>query len=218
MVVEGESTHPDLIVRFYSAIPGPARITDQRIQWFDDVGIDNTVQRYIPGLLLCVLVALQCTQAEYDGLAVVHEPEYLKLTALWIGKSRGFRIVGDQVYRDWSKDFSDMPIYSSICEPLPLPFHHVVFSPSYKDRVKFATSKSRGHPARYWFELVSKEAVRFLNHYLDYHAITVRRYFLGIKQLLQKDPKFGEYRASAPMRGAQYFPMCSKIVGSAWQS
>ena len=129
MVVEGESTHPDLIARFYSAIPGPARNTDQRIQWFDDVGIDNTVQRYIPGLLLCVLVALQRTQAEYDGLAVVHEPEYLKLTALWIGKSRGFRIVGDQVYRDWSKDFSDMPIYSSICEPLPLPFHHVVFSP-----------------------------------------------------------------------------------------
>ena len=98
------------------------------------------------------------------------------------------------------------------------PFHHVVFAPGYKDRVKFTKSKSRGHPARYWFELVSKEAVRFLNHYLDYYALTGRKDFLGLKQLLQKDPKFGEYLATAPTRGAQYFPMYSKTVGSAWQS
>ena len=65
---------------------------------------------------------------------------------------------------------------------------------------------------------VSKEAVRFLNHYLEYHAITGRRDFLGLKQLLEKDPKFGEYLATAPTRGAQYFPTYSKTVGSAWQS
>ena len=70
----------------------------------------------------------------------------------------------------------------------------------------------------HWFELVSKEAVIFLNHYLDYHALTGRRDFLGIKQLLQKDPKFGEYLATAPTCGAPYVPMNSKTVGSAWQS
>ena len=105
-----------------------------------------------------------------------------------------------------------------VTTPPSEPFHHVVFAPGYKDRVKFTKSKSRGHPARYWFELVSKEALRFLNHYLDYHALTGRKDFLGLKQLLQKDPKFGEYLATAPTRGAQYFPMYSKTVGGAWQS
>ena len=105
-----------------------------------------------------------------------------------------------------------------VTTPPSEPFHHVVFAPGYKDRVKFTKSKSRGHPARYWFELVSKEALRFLNHYLEYHALTGGKDFLGLKQLLQKDPKFGEYLATAPTRGAQYFPMYSKTVGGAWQS
>ena len=76
-----------------------------------------------------------------------------------------------------------------VTTPPSEPFHHVVFALGYKDRVKLTKSKSRGHPARYWFELVFKEAVRFLNHYLDYHALTGRRDFLGIKQMLQKRPE-----------------------------
>ena len=105
-----------------------------------------------------------------------------------------------------------------VTTPPSEPFHHVVFAPGYKDRVKFTKSKSRGHPARYWFGLVSKEAVRFLNHNLDYHALTGRRDFLEIKQMLQKNPKFGEYLAIVPTRGAQYSPMYNKTVGSARQS
>ena len=51
------------------------------------------------------------------------------------------------------------------------PLHHVVFSPGYKDRIKFSKSKSRGHPARYWFELVAQEALRAYNSDLDHHAL-----------------------------------------------
>ena len=99
-----------------------------------------------------------------------------------------------------------------VTTPPTEPFHHVVFSTSNKDRVKFTKSKPRGHPARYWFELVSKKAVRFLNHYLDYPD------FLGIKQLHQKNPKFGGYLATAPTRGSRFFTIYHKTVGSAWLS
>ena len=91
-------------------------------------------------------------------------------------------------------------------------------SPGYKDRIKFIKSESRGHPARYWFELVSTDVARLLNRYLDYHAISGRRDFPGLKQPINRDPKFGEYLATARTRGAQYFQMYSKTVGSAWQS
>ena len=110
-------------------------------------------------------------------------------------------------------------LIKSTTTPPTEPLHHVVFCPGYKDRIKFSKSKSRGHPARYWFELVVQEALRAYNSYLDHHALqNLRGDFLGLKQLLQKDCKFGEYLMTAPTRTPSCFPLYRKTVGSAWQA
>ena len=113
----------------------------------------------------------------------------------------------------------------SITTPPDKPQHHVVFSPGYKDRVKFTKSKSRGHPARYWFELVSSEAIRYLNHHIDHSAPPrtegYRRDFLGplgLKQHLNLDPSFGDRLTTAPTRAPTLFPLYQKTVGCAWQA
>ena len=113
-------------------------------------------------------------------------------------------------------------LVQSITTPPDKPQHHVVFSPGYKDRIKFTKSKSRGHPSRYWFELVSSEATRYLNHHIDHTARPrpegYRRDFLGLKQHLSLDPTFGDRLTTAPTRAPSLFPLCQKTVGCAWQT
>ena len=96
------------------------------------------------------------------------------------------------------------------------PLHPVVFSPGYKDRIKFTKSTSRGHPARYWYELVIQDALRAYHQDLDHHAIVDD--FLGLKQRLNSDPKFGEYLMTAPTCTPHCFPLYRMTVGSAWQA
>ena len=81
--------------------------------------------------------------------------------------------------------------------PPSQPLHHVVFSPGYKDRIKFSKSRSRGHPAKYWYELVTKQALIFHNRYLLTNSAEVARDVRGIARLLQKDAKYHDC-ANAP--------------------
>ena len=110
-------------------------------------------------------------------------------------------------------------LIKSTTTPPTDPLHHVLFSPGYKDRIKFAKSKSRGHPARYWYDQVSQEAIRAYHQYLHQHSISdVRRDFLGPKQRINLEAQFGEYLTTAPTRTPQCFPLYRKTVGSAWQA
>ena len=98
------------------------------------------------------------------------------------------------------------------------PLHHVIFSPGYKDRIKFSKSKSRGHPAKYWYQLVTKEALVFHNQYLSASTAEVTKDVRGIASLLQKDAKYGESLMTAPTRQPDLFQLYSRTVGSAWQA
>ena len=110
-------------------------------------------------------------------------------------------------------------LIKSTTTPPADPLHHVMFSPGYKDRIKFTKSKSRGHPARYWYDLVSQETIRAYHQYLNQHSIRdARKDFLGLKQRIHTDAKFGEYLTTAPTRTPQCFPLYRKTVGSAWQA
>ena len=80
------------------------------------------------------------------------------------------------------------------------PLHHVVFSPGYKDRVKFTKGTRRGHPQRYWLELVVAEALQVLKHYLEYNALEHRKDLLGLKQALTQYPDFSKHLETAPTR------------------
>ena len=144
--------------------------------------------------------------------------------ALSIKRSYYSRISNERVWKAAGKPYIPSQkileqqfklLIQCVTTPPTEPFHHVVFVPGYKDRVKFTKSKSRGHPARYWFELVSKEAVRFRNHYLDYHALTGRSDFLGLKQLLQNALSLV---STWQLRLRAERNIYSKTVGSAWQS
>ena len=85
------------------------------------------------------------------------------------------------------------------------------FSPGFTDRIKFTKSKSRGCLGGYWYELVSKEAVRYYQHRLDYHAMPERRRnVLGLKQFLSFDRTFGNTLTTAPTRTPELFP-CSVL-------
>ena len=98
------------------------------------------------------------------------------------------------------------------------PLHHVVFSPGYKDRIKFSKSKSRGHPAKYWYQLVTKEALIFHNHYLSTSTAEVTKDVRGIARLLQKDANYGESLMTAPTRQPDLLQLYSRTVGIAWQA
>ena len=58
--------------------------------------------------------------------------------------------------------------------------HYVVLSPGYKDRVKFTKGNRKGHPQRYWLELITSDATRILAHYLEQTAQEARRDLLGL--------------------------------------
>ena len=79
-----------------------------------------------------------------------------------------------------------------------------MFSPGYKNRMKFAVSKSRAHPARYWYDLVLQEALRAYHSYLAIGDAC--KDFLGLKQRISTDKKFGEYLMAAPARKPHCFP------------
>ena len=101
--------------------------------------------------------------------------------------------------------------------PPSQPLHHVVFSPGYKDRIKFSKSKSRGHPAKYWFELVTKQALVFHNHHLDHSAAESTRDVKGIARLLQKDSAYGSSLTTAPtrQRANLLFSICTdRLLGA----
>ena len=101
------------------------------------------------------------------------------------------------------------------------PIHHVIYSPGYKDRIKFTKSARRGHPSRYWFDMTSKHAVVYLNHYLDHSADPElqesRRDFLGVKHLLQRSPQFRVCLETAPTRNPELFKISSRTLSSARQ-
>ena len=110
-------------------------------------------------------------------------------------------------------------LIKSTTTPPSDPLHHVMFSPGYKDRIKFTKSKSRGHPARYWYDLVSQEALRAYHQYFNQRSINdVCKDFLGLKQRINTDTKFGEYLMTVPTRTPHCFPLYRKTVGSAWQA
>ena len=106
----------------------------------------------------------------------------------------------------------------SMTTPPSQPLHHVVFSPGYKDRIKFSKSQSRGHPAKYWFELVTKQDLVFHNHHLDQSAAKSTRDVKGIARLIQKDPAYGSSLMTAPTRQPSLLQLYSQTIGSAWQA
>ena len=109
-------------------------------------------------------------------------------------------------------------LIKAMTTPPSQPLHHVVFSPGYKDRIRFSKSKSRGHPAKYWFELVSKQALIYHNHYLDHSPQESSRDVKGLARLAQKDPDYGSSLMTAPTRQPDLFQLYSKTIGSAWQA
>ena len=108
-----------------------------------------------------------------------------------------------------------------LAKPPTDPLHHVVFSPGYKDRIKFTKSKHRGHPSRYWMELTIERALPIYHHYLDHTASQqfrdFRRDFLGIKQMLQQNGAFKSHLVAAPTRQPELLRFLQCTVGSAWQ-
>ena len=53
-----------------------------------------------------------------------------------------------------------------LATPPDNPIHHVVFSPGYKDRIKFARAARRGHPQRYWLEQMVEWIYQHSTHIL----------------------------------------------------
>ena len=95
------------------------------------------------------------------------------------------------------------------------PLHHVMFSPGYKDRIKFTKSKSRVHPARYWHDLVSQETLRAYHQYFNQHSINdVRKDFWGPKQRINMHTKFGEYLMTVPTRTPLVFRCVERPMGA----
>ena len=111
--------------------------------------------------------------------------------------------------------FQQQRLTRSLLSPHHDPLHHVVFSPGYKDRIKFTKSRHRGHPRPYWFGLVSNQAVHLLNTYPDHSAVP-RRDFLGVKQLTHTTPRFRWHLQTAPTRFAKEFKFLRRTVGGAW--
>ena len=108
-------------------------------------------------------------------------------------------------------------LVKTLSTPPSDPIHHVVFSPGYKDRVKYTKGKRRGHPQRYWLELVTNDATRILSQYLDQTAQVGRRDLLGVKQQLDKDSSFKSHLETAPTRHTNLFPKHVQKLSCAWQ-
>ena len=87
----------------------------------------------------------------------------------------------------------------------------------FADSLMFCYGVPSGWSTKDWWKDITIACTRAGAHNL-YHDKPGRKVFWGFKQLLHKDPQFGEYLATAPTRAAQYFPMYRKTVGSAWQS
>ena len=102
------------------------------------------------------------------------------------------------------------------------PIHHVVFSPGLKDRVRCTKSARRGHPARYWYELVVDQANRLLRRHLDDPNTPISLPFPqsahGAKRALEHSAHFAKYLVTAPTRFPQFFSMYSQSIGGAWQT
>ena len=108
-------------------------------------------------------------------------------------------------------------LIKTLTTPPQDPLHHVVFSPGYKDRVKFTKGTRRGHPQRYWLELATAEALQVLKHYLEYNALEHRKDLLGLKQALTQYPDFPLHLETAPTRQPELFKRFSQSLGCAWQ-
>ena len=91
------------------------------------------------------------------------------------------------------------------------PFHHVLYSSGYKDRVKFTKKYERGHPGHYWFELVAQEAIQYTNTTLS--DPNRRTDFLGYKQAVMSNPPHKNHLESAPTRQ----PVMFKIFQKCWE-
>ena len=94
---------------------------------------------------------------------------------------------------------------------------HTFFSPGYKDSIKFTKSRHRGHRARYWYELVSSQAITYLNSHLDHFAPNQRRRdVLGLSQVWPSNNLLGDRLITVPTRPPHIFHTCTKTVGCAW--
>ena len=105
----------------------------------------------------------------------------------------------------------------TLITPPTNPTHHVVFSPGIKDRVKFTKGLKRGHPQRYWLEVVEESALLVFNDYLRATNQVHRSDLLGLKQYLTNNPEYALHLAAAPTRQPNIFKRHGKSLGCAWQ-
>ena len=103
-----------------------------------------------------------------------------------------------------------------LATPPDNPIHHVVFSPGYKDRIKFARAARRGHPQRYWLEQMVEWILPAFQAHIDQTAPEHRRDLLGLKQYLQLHPEFSLQLETAPTRSPNLFKRHAAL-GCAWQ-
>ena len=76
------------------------------------------------------------------------------------------------------------------------PLFHVVFSPGYKDRIKFTKSKHRGHPRPYWFDIVSKQSVVTFGHFPGPLFLKIENYGAAIHCFLLAPADCGDAHTS----------------------
>ena len=109
----------------------------------------------------------------------------------------------------------------SILTPTDDPFHHVMFSPGYKDRVGIQRNYKRGPPPPHWLGLTSQRALSYFA--LDVptqpgYSSQTRLDLLGLKQYITKHPEYPARLAAAPTRSAETFNYFRSSVGGAWRS
>ena len=107
----------------------------------------------------------------------------------------------------------------TLATPPNNPVHHVVYSPGFKDRVRFTKSSHRGHLTRYWLDLNTEYALPVLKEYMRVNSISTEDHrvgFLGLKHLLYKDPNFLSFPESAPTRCPHLFKRRARALACAW--
>ena len=84
----------------------------------------------------------------------------------------------------------------------------------YKDRIKLSNSQSKGHPANFLFEMVTKQAVIFHNHRLDHNEVEATKDVKGVARLVQKDDTYCSSLITAPMRQPFFSPGTARPLGA----
>ena len=109
----------------------------------------------------------------------------------------------------------------AILTPNDDPFHHVMFSPGYTDRVGIQRNSKRGPPPPHWLGLTSQRALAFFATDVPSqpgYSSQTRLDLLGLKQYITKHPEYPARLAAAPTRSAETFNYFRSSVGGAWRS